>query len=172
MSDWDEKPPLHRRTGSRPGRADDAARARLDEDSPLAGLLDTLDLLVAQARAYERALPTDNYPARAAVSALANLARQALNEARDIAAVSQPIPPAPHPFSPRELEVLTLAAQGLTNKEIAYRLGISERTVQFHMNTVFNKTTTESRTEAVAVALRNGWIGEEAGSKKQEARDK
>ena len=50
----------------------------------------------------------------------------------------------------------------MTNKEIAYRLGISDRTVQFHMNSIFNKTTTESRTEAVALALRSGWIREEA----------
>ena len=124
----------------------------------LDGLLDTLDLLVAQARAYERALPPDNYPARAAVAALGELARQALNEARDLAASLEPPPPAPHPFSPRERQVHGLAAEGLTNKEIAYRLGLSERTVQFHMNSVFNKTGTGSRTEAVALALRSGWI--------------
>ena len=130
--------------------------------SPLAGLLDTLDLLVAQVRAYERALPPDNYPARAAVSVLGELARQALNEARDAAASLGPLPSAPHPFSPRELQVLGLAASGLTNKEIAYRLGISERTIQFHMNSIFNKTGAQSRTEAVALALRNGWIAPEA----------
>jgi len=125
---------------------------------PLAGLLEALDLLITQTRAYERALPPNNYPARAAVTALGELARRALNEARDLAASLEPPPPAPHPFSPRELEVLTLAAQGLTNKEIAYRLGLSERTVQFHMNSVFNKTTTQSRTEAVALALQKGWL--------------
>ena len=124
----------------------------------LAGLLDTLDLLVAQARAYERALPPNNYPARAAVAALGELARQSLNEARDLAASLEPPPPALHPFSPRELQVLSLAAEGLTNKEIAYRLGISERTIQFHMNSIFNKTGTQSRTEAVALALCNSWI--------------
>ena len=124
----------------------------------LEGLLETLGLLVAQARAYERALPPDNYPARAAVATLGELARQALNEARDLAGSLEPVPAAPHPFSPRELQVLSLAAEGLTNKEIAYRLGVSERTVQFHMNSVFNKTGTGSRTEAVALALRSGWI--------------
>ncbi len=146
---------------------------------PLAGLLEALDLLTTQARAYERALPPNNYPARAAVTALGELARRALNEARDLAAAfvedsaagGKPRPPAlagprskakgPHPFSPRELEVLTLAAQGLTNKEIAYRLGLSERTVQFHMNSVFNKTATQSRTEAVALALQKGWLSQE-----------
>jgi len=128
------------------------------EAPPLAGLLDALDLLNEQARAYERALPTNNYPARAAVAALGDLARQALNEARDLAESLQPPRPAAHPFSPREFEVLTLAAQGLTNKEIAYRLGLSERTVQFHMNSVFNKSGASSRTEAVALALKNGWL--------------
>lgn len=41
--------------------------------------------------------------------------------------------------------MLRWVARGLTNKEIAYRLGLSERTVQFHLNSVFNKTTTNSR---------------------------
>ncbi len=130
-------------------------------DSPFAGLLDTLELLVAQARAYERALPPDNYPARAAAAALGELARQALTEARDVAAALQPAPPSSHPLSPRELQTLTLAAGGLTNREIAYRLGISERTVQFHMNSIFVKTETQSRTEVVALALRQGWLDEE-----------
>ena len=124
----------------------------------LAGLMDSLELLVAQVRAYERAIPPSNYPARAAVSALGELARQALAEARDLATSLKPHPPTGHPFSPREFEVLTLAAEGLTNKEIAYRLGLSERTIQFHMNSIFNKTVTQSRTEAVALALRNGWL--------------
>lgn len=168
MSDWHEKPPPHRRGASNSARPN-AEQSGAGESTALAGLLDTLELLVAQTRAYERALPADNYPARAAVATLAKLARQSLNEARDLAASLEPPPSSPHPFSPRELEVLTLAAQGLTNKEIAYRLGISSRTVQFHMNSIFNKTTTESRTEAVAVALRKGWIGEEARCKKQEA---
>jgi DNA-binding NarL/FixJ family response regulator len=128
--------------------------------SPLAGLVDVLELLVAQARAYERALPPNNYPARVAVATLGELARQALNEARGLSNSLEAAQPASgsHPFSPREYEVLGLAAIGLTNKEIAYRLGISERTIQFHINSIFNKTSTNSRTEAVALALQKGWI--------------
>ena len=125
----------------------------------LASLRDTLNLLINQVRAYERALPTDNYPARMAVATLGELARQALSEAEDLnATLSAPTSAEDHPFSPREHEVLTLAAQGLTNKEIAYRLGVSDRTVQFHMNAVFNKTGTSSRTEATTVALQRQWI--------------
>ena len=62
------------------------------------------------------------------------------------------------PISPREFQVLRLVAHGLTNKEIAYRLTISERTVQFHLNSIFNKTGTSSRTEAVSMALLHRWL--------------
>ena len=126
--------------------------------TPLSGVLDTLELLVAQVRAYERALPPDNYPARAAISTLGELARQALNDARDLHTSLESEPALDHTLSPREMEVLDSAALGLTNKEIAYRLGISDRTVQFHMNSIFNKTGTSSRTEAVALAVRSGWL--------------
>ncbi len=128
-------------------------------NEPLASLQHALSLLVEQALAYERALPVNNYEARAAVAVLARLAAQARNEAESLADSLQSVPTSDHPFSPREHEVLLLASQGLTNKEIAYRLGISERTVQFHINSVFHKTGTNSRTEVVALALRNGWIG-------------
>ena len=120
--------------------------------------METLELLVAQARAYERALPVDNYPARAAVAALGELARQALNDAQDLSSLMETADASDHSLSPREMQVLNLAAGGLTNKEIAYRLGISNRTVQFHMNSIFNKTGTNSRTEAVALAVRHGWV--------------
>ena len=139
---------------------------RQDGELPpqLASLLDTLDLLINQVRAYERALPTDNYPARMAVATLGELARQARAEAEDLCAtLSAPTLTEDHPFSPREHEVLTLAAQGLTNKEIAYRLGVSDRTVQFHMNAVFNKTGTSSRTEATTIALQQRWIVPDLG---------
>ena len=129
---------------------------------PLASLQNALALLVEQAQAYERALPVNNYAARAAVAALTRLARQAQSEALSLAESFQSQGTTGHPFSPREHEVLSLAAEGLTNKEIGYRLGISERTVQFHVNSIFNKTATNSRTEAVALALKNGWISFQA----------
>ena len=64
----------------------------------------------------------------------------------------------PKNLTEREYQVLALLARGLTNKEIAYRLGISERTIQFHINSIFNKTGAQSRTEAVGLALKHGWI--------------
>jgi len=59
---------------------------------------------------------------------------------------------------PRELEVLTLAAKGSGNKEIAGELEISERTVQTHLVNIFRKLRVSSRTEAVLQGLRQGWL--------------
>ncbi|UCF60406.1 MAG: response regulator transcription factor [Anaerolineaceae bacterium] len=58
----------------------------------------------------------------------------------------------------RELEVLSLLAEGLTNKAIAQHLGISEYTVKFHVNTIFRKLGAQSRTEAAVRAARLGLI--------------
>jgi NarL family two-component system response regulator LiaR len=58
----------------------------------------------------------------------------------------------------REMEVLRLAAKGMTNQEIAQELVISVRTVQVHLSNVFGKMDVGSRTEAVLHALRKGWI--------------
>jgi DNA-binding NarL/FixJ family response regulator len=61
-------------------------------------------------------------------------------------------------LSERELEVLRLAARGLTNRDIAGRLNIGQRTVQSHLAGIFAKTGSQSRTEAVVTALRKGWL--------------
>jgi len=58
----------------------------------------------------------------------------------------------------RELDVLRLAARGLTNRAIGHDLGISHRTVQGHLQNVYGKLDVSSRTEAVTEALRRGWI--------------
>jgi DNA-binding NarL/FixJ family response regulator len=58
----------------------------------------------------------------------------------------------------RELDVLRLAARGLTNRAIGYELDISHRTVQGHLQSIYGKLDVNSRTEAVTEALRRGWI--------------
>jgi NarL family two-component system response regulator LiaR len=58
----------------------------------------------------------------------------------------------------RELQVLRLAARGLSNKDIARELVLSVRTVQGHLQNVFDKMQVGSRTEAVVQALRRGWL--------------
>jgi two-component system, NarL family, nitrate/nitrite response regulator NarL len=61
-------------------------------------------------------------------------------------------------LTPRELEVLQLMARGLTNRQIARRLEISEHTVKFHAGAVLGKLNARSRAEAVARAIGLGWI--------------
>ncbi|MDP3063714.1 MAG: response regulator transcription factor [Chloroflexota bacterium] len=58
----------------------------------------------------------------------------------------------------RELEVLCLAASGITNAEMAERLVVSVRTIQAHLANTFKKLSVGSRTEAVLYALKKGWF--------------
>lgn len=67
-------------------------------------------------------------------------------------------------ITPRELEVLRLVARGFHNKEIAMVLGVSIRTVEGHLNTIFVKLGVESRTEAVVRAVAAGLLRIEAQS--------
>jgi two-component system, NarL family, response regulator YdfI len=62
------------------------------------------------------------------------------------------------PLSERELEVLDVIAEGLSNKLIAHRLGISEHTVKTHVASIFAKLGAASRTEAVSLAVRRGLV--------------
>ena len=61
-------------------------------------------------------------------------------------------------LTPRELEVLQLLAEGLPNKAIAKRLGVSDHTIKFHVNAILGKLGAQSRTEAVVRATRVGLI--------------
>lgn len=61
-------------------------------------------------------------------------------------------------LTPRETEVLRLLADGDSNKIVAYRLGISEHTVKFHVTSIMAKLSAGSRTEAVTLGIRQGLI--------------
>src|SRR3954471_3430979 len=62
------------------------------------------------------------------------------------------------PLTARELEVMQLLASGQTNKEIAHRLGVTEHTVKFHVNSILGKLGVATRTEAVVHAARLGIV--------------
>jgi len=62
------------------------------------------------------------------------------------------------PLTPRELEVLAMLAEGISNKMLAYRLGISEHTVKFHITSILTKLRAGSRTDAVMQGIRRGLI--------------
>ena len=96
---------------------------------------------------------------RAAAQGLATLPRRDLamllpQEERIEVGLKAPV----ETLTPRELEVLQLMARGLTNRQIARRLEISEHTVKFHAAAILGKLTARSRAEAVARAIGLGWI--------------
>lgn len=62
------------------------------------------------------------------------------------------------PLSPREMEILQYVTRGMSNKEIAYALGISHQTVKNHMTAILQKLDVEDRTQAAVYALRHGWV--------------
>jgi DNA-binding NarL/FixJ family response regulator len=62
------------------------------------------------------------------------------------------------PLTSRELEVLAMMGDGISNKEIAARLRISEHTVKFHISSILGKLGAETRTEAVRMGIQHGWI--------------
>jgi DNA-binding NarL/FixJ family response regulator len=61
-------------------------------------------------------------------------------------------------LTPREIEILTYVAQGLTNKQIGEELAISNQTVKNHMTSIMHKLAAHDRTEAVLSARRRGWV--------------
>ena len=82
-------------------------------------------------------------------------------EPADVSLVTPERPPAEGadpPLTPREQEVLTLMAEGASNKLIARRLGISVHTAKFHVGSVLDKLDATGRTDAVAHAARLGVI--------------
>lgn len=69
-----------------------------------------------------------------------------------------PVPQTESALTERELEVLQATARGERNKEIAYKLGITERTVKAHLQSIYQKFGVDSRAAAVAVAAQKGLL--------------
>jgi DNA-binding NarL/FixJ family response regulator len=61
-------------------------------------------------------------------------------------------------LSPREMEILGYVTRGISNKDIAHQLGISQQTVKNHMTSILRKLQVDDRTQAAIYALRHGWV--------------
>jgi DNA-binding NarL/FixJ family response regulator len=92
----------------------------------------------------------------AAAAGLVVLPSDALAEVPAGSAARMSAPP--EPLSPREAQILALLAEGLVNKQIAARLGISRHTVKTHLAALFQKLGVSTRAEAVATGARAGVI--------------
>lgn len=146
---------------------------RLAEQStllpPVLALLPAEDAAASSAaqawRAGARGLLDRDALPEAILAAAHSLALGMVVLARDLAS-EMLLPAAPdlavtslvEPLTPRENEVLQLLAEGLTNRAIALRLGISEHTVKFHVNAILGKLAAQSRADAVMRATRLGLI--------------
>lgn len=62
------------------------------------------------------------------------------------------------PITPRELEVLRLVVDGMSNDQVGAELGITTRTVEAHLTRLYERSGTQSRTELATRALREGWL--------------
>jgi DNA-binding CsgD family transcriptional regulator len=118
----------------------------------------------AEARAIRLALNIEDRALADRVAALlANVSGFRLvrgNETADVALVAPTVVSVSAngdvPLTPRELEVLALVAEGMSNKAIARRLGISVHTAKFHVGALIDKFDAVGRTDAVAQAARRG----------------
>ncbi len=72
-------------------------------------------------------------------------------------------------LSERELEIVSLVAQGLTNREIAVRVYLSPNTIKVHLRNIFAKTGVASRTELTMLAVKEGWVAVAATAPQTEA---
>lgn len=85
---------------------------------------------------------------KAAVAVLAQLRRAPQNNNE----------PAPDPLSSQQIVILRLVAQGLSSREIAARLYLSENTVKGYVQEILHRLGVKNRTEAVMVAVKQGWL--------------
>lgn len=107
--------------------------------------------LIEQIKAFELVIPPSNIEA---MRVLEHFRQQVESIIADMAEIEHESATSnEHPLSPREVEVIALIAMGQPNKEIAYKLSISPKTVQFHIKSIFTKLEVGSRTEAATKAL-------------------
>ena len=105
-----------------------------------------------------RRVSSGEYPINDQVLAQPTVASRVLKEFRELAVYGQEAAPIFAPLSPREVQILDNIAQGMTNKQVAYALTISEQTVKNHMSSILRKLSVNDRTQAVVYAMRQGWI--------------
>jgi DNA-binding NarL/FixJ family response regulator len=105
-----------------------------------------------------RRVNTGEYLINDKVFSRPSVASRVLKEFRELAVYGQEAAPIFAPLSPREVEILDNIARGMTNKQVAYALSISEQTVKNHMSSILRKLSVNDRTQAVVYAMKQGWI--------------
>ncbi len=86
------------------------------------------------------------------------VAERVLKQFQDLSLMGVAMEALTVPLTPRELEVLSYVARGYINKAVAYKLCVSEQTIKNHMSSILRKLDVNDRTQAVVLAMHNGWI--------------
>lgn len=132
-----------------------AIRSGADAFAAKAIEIDELVRLIRHVASAEDDAPAPTFDSARLLDDVRNGARRGALEENDFS-----------PLSPREVEILGFVSQGLSNKEIASILTISDQTVKNNITSILRKLQVNDRTQAVIYALRHGWIdlgSEEAG---------
>jgi GAF domain-containing protein len=93
-----------------------------------------------------------------AAIAIDNAAMQDRLRKAQVAGPQRRVPAAPRDISRLELQIVRLAVEGRTNREIAAEVHLSQNTIKFHMRQLFQKTGTSNRTELAHQVAREGWL--------------
>lgn len=105
-----------------------------------------------------RSVASGHYVINDSVLSRPQVASRVLNQFRELAVLDESADGVFSPLTPREIEILDRVAQGNSNKEIAFGLGISDQTVKNHITSILRKLAVNDRTQAVIYALKHGWI--------------
>jgi DNA-binding NarL/FixJ family response regulator len=119
---------------------------------------DAQQYVMASLRAGARGFVLKTVSPKELTAAIATVARGGLYLDPEVASVMGEREFDPEQLSTREREVLVLAAKGLSSKEVAAKLFISERTVQTHLASIYDKLGSKNKTEALLLALKYGVV--------------
>jgi DNA-binding NarL/FixJ family response regulator len=119
---------------------------------------DAQQYVMASLRAGARGFVLKTVAPKELTAAIATVARGGLYLDPEVASVMGEREFDPEQLSAREREVLVLAAKGLSSKEVAGKLFISERTVQTHLASIYDKLGSKNKTEALLLALKYGVV--------------
>jgi two-component system response regulator DegU len=103
------------------------------------------------------------YPINDYVNSRPMVADRVLRQFQEISALGRPINDVTAPLTPKELKVLTLIAEGNSNKQIANLLSISDQTIKNHVSAILRKINANYRAHAVFIAIRDGLISIQSG---------
>ena len=132
--------------------------ARLPTATIMLTSYDAQQYVMASLRAGAKGFVLKTVAPKELATAIATVARGGLYLDPEVASVMGERDFDPEQLSAREREVLVLAAKGLSSKEVAAKLFISERTVQTHLASIYDKLGSKNKTEALLLALKYGIV--------------